>query len=260
MKGLPARRACRTVLAIRPGLHEFIAQRQGGGFHNLSPVFRESGLSPLAPAAAVVGDGEVAEQAGGKQAFEAFAAPVQAVVVDAAQAREEQRHHEARALPDAGDDDAVDGHVRVDQPAELETLEAKIEQVGTPMEVYHFPATRFVAGFIGSPVMNFLPGTLIPSGTDFASLTLPSGIEIATRVPLASLPRGAYEGVLDMLRLPFRSVEPQVWKGFYGIGASKREALHKALVLYPDAPVRLMADHNKAEALLIAHWALRTFE
>ena len=71
---------------------------------------------------------------------------------------------------------------------------------------------------------------------------------------------GAIEGVLDMLRLPFRSVEPQVWKGFYGIGASKREALHKALVLYPDAPVRLMADHNKAEALLIAHWALRTFE
>ena len=67
----------------------------------------------------------------------------------------------------------------------------RIEQVGTPMEVYHFPATRFVAGFIGSPVMNFLPGTLIPSGTDFASLTLPSGIEIATRVPLASLPRGA---------------------------------------------------------------------
>ena len=27
----------------------------------------------------------------------------------------------------------------------------RIEQVGTPMEVYHTPATRFVAGFIGSP-------------------------------------------------------------------------------------------------------------
>src|SRR5246127_757672 len=31
-----------------------------------------------------------------------------------------------------------------------------IEQVGTPQELYHHPATRFVAGFIGSPAMNFL--------------------------------------------------------------------------------------------------------
>src|SRR6266567_1772335 len=33
----------------------------------------------------------------------------------------------------------------------------RIEQLGTPYEVYHKPATRFVAGFIGSPAMNFLP-------------------------------------------------------------------------------------------------------
>ncbi|HET9338472.1 MAG TPA: sn-glycerol-3-phosphate import ATP-binding protein UgpC [Casimicrobiaceae bacterium] len=34
----------------------------------------------------------------------------------------------------------------------------RAEQVGTPMEVYEDPATRFVAGFIGSPSMNFLAG------------------------------------------------------------------------------------------------------
>jgi multiple sugar transport system ATP-binding protein len=33
----------------------------------------------------------------------------------------------------------------------------RIEQVGPPQELYHHPATRFVAGFIGSPAMNFLP-------------------------------------------------------------------------------------------------------
>src|SRR3954467_6326371 len=33
-----------------------------------------------------------------------------------------------------------------------------IEQVGPPQELYHHPATRFVAGFIGSPALNFLPG------------------------------------------------------------------------------------------------------
>ncbi|HEX4883838.1 MAG TPA: sn-glycerol-3-phosphate import ATP-binding protein UgpC [Casimicrobiaceae bacterium] len=34
----------------------------------------------------------------------------------------------------------------------------RAEQVGTPMEVYENPQTQFVAGFIGSPSMNFVPG------------------------------------------------------------------------------------------------------
>jgi sn-glycerol 3-phosphate transport system ATP-binding protein len=33
----------------------------------------------------------------------------------------------------------------------------RAEQIGAPMEVYRNPATLFVAGFIGSPAMNFLP-------------------------------------------------------------------------------------------------------
>jgi len=40
----------------------------------------------------------------------------------------------------------------------------RIEQVGTPNDLYHFPATRFVAGFIGSPAMNFIPCRLEESG------------------------------------------------------------------------------------------------
>jgi multiple sugar transport system ATP-binding protein len=35
-----------------------------------------------------------------------------------------------------------------------------LEQVGTPNQLYHEPANRFVAGFIGSPKMNFLEGTV----------------------------------------------------------------------------------------------------
>lgn len=35
--------------------------------------------------------------------------------------------------------------------------DGQIEQVGTPMEIYAYPATMFVAGFIGSPAMNMLP-------------------------------------------------------------------------------------------------------
>jgi multiple sugar transport system ATP-binding protein len=40
----------------------------------------------------------------------------------------------------------------------------KIEQIGTPNELYHKPATRFVAGFIGSPAMNFIPCRLEDAG------------------------------------------------------------------------------------------------
>jgi multiple sugar transport system ATP-binding protein len=39
-----------------------------------------------------------------------------------------------------------------------------IEQVGPPQELYHHPATRFVAGFIGSPAMNMLPCQLVAEG------------------------------------------------------------------------------------------------
>ena len=38
-----------------------------------------------------------------------------------------------------------------------------IEQVGPPQELYHHPTTRFVAGFIGSPAMNFIDATLTNS-------------------------------------------------------------------------------------------------
>ena len=36
----------------------------------------------------------------------------------------------------------------------------RIEQAGLPLELYHQPANRFVAGFIGSPAMNFFDGTI----------------------------------------------------------------------------------------------------
>ncbi len=46
--------------------------------------------------------------------------------------------------------------------------QGRIEQVGSPNELYHRPATRFVAGFIGSPAMNFIPCRLEESGSQLA--------------------------------------------------------------------------------------------
>jgi multiple sugar transport system ATP-binding protein len=41
----------------------------------------------------------------------------------------------------------------------------RIEQVGTPLQIYNRPATRFVAGFFGTPTMNFLEGTIELNGS-----------------------------------------------------------------------------------------------
>ncbi|SMQ61847.1 carbohydrate ABC transporter ATP-binding protein, CUT1 family [Devosia lucknowensis] len=48
-----------------------------------------------------------------------------------------------------------------------------IEQQGSPLELYDTPATRFVAGFIGSPAMNFVDGTTSADGTS-VTLDLPA--------------------------------------------------------------------------------------
>ncbi|MEJ8845245.1 sn-glycerol-3-phosphate ABC transporter ATP-binding protein UgpC [Variovorax rhizosphaerae] len=43
--------------------------------------------------------------------------------------------------------------------------DGRIEQTGSPLDLYDNPANQFVAGFIGSPAMNFLPGTLRRNGS-----------------------------------------------------------------------------------------------
>ncbi|CAN5622681.1 sn-glycerol-3-phosphate ABC transporter ATP-binding protein UgpC [soil metagenome] len=48
--------------------------------------------------------------------------------------------------------------------------EGRVEQVGTPLDLYNRPETRFVAGFIGSPRMNFLPCRVERAGPDGAVL------------------------------------------------------------------------------------------
>jgi len=62
-----------------------------------------------------------------------------------------------------------------------------VEQFGTPIELYERPQTLFVAGFIGSPAMNFLPAEGQANGV----LRLENGVEITGS-------RGAGEVILGM--------------------------------------------------------------
>jgi multiple sugar transport system ATP-binding protein len=59
----------------------------------------------------------------------------------------------------------------------------KIEQIGSPNEVYHRPTTRFVAGFIGSPAMNFLPCRLVEGTNGSAGLSVKLSDKLSFPVP-----------------------------------------------------------------------------
>jgi multiple sugar transport system ATP-binding protein len=62
----------------------------------------------------------------------------------------------------------------------------RIEQIGAPNDLYHAPRTRFVAGFIGSPAMNFLPCRLEEAD---GSLRVRLSDEVALPVPPARAAR-----------------------------------------------------------------------
>ena len=71
--------------------------------------------------------------------------------------------------------------------------EGRIEQVGTPAELFERPISRFVAGFLGSPKMSFLPGRVVRSGgaaavaIDGAALPFPLPHAYAARVATRAL-------------------------------------------------------------------------
>ncbi|MBV9346847.1 MAG: sn-glycerol-3-phosphate ABC transporter ATP-binding protein UgpC [Pseudolabrys sp.] len=60
-----------------------------------------------------------------------------------------------------------------------------VEQIGAPLELYDKPANQFVAGFIGSPAMNFLKGQVKANGS--LAFEGPNGVKL----PLAAVPGGS---------------------------------------------------------------------
>ncbi|MCD7059552.1 ABC transporter ATP-binding protein [Pelagibacterium xiamenense] len=59
-----------------------------------------------------------------------------------------------------------------------------VQQIGSPLELYNYPANLFVAGFIGSPQMNLLPVTV--EAVDERTVTVASSDVPSTRIPVAS--------------------------------------------------------------------------
>ncbi len=80
----------------------------------------------------------------------------------------------------------------------------RIEQVGTPLELYDHPANLFVAGFLGSPAMSFLQGTVARS-------TLGTAIRLSdgAQVPVASTTVQDGAGVVLGIRPEHYRLDPE---------------------------------------------------
>ncbi|MEJ7137203.1 ABC transporter ATP-binding protein [Amphibiibacter pelophylacis] len=69
--------------------------------------------------------------------------------------------------------------------------DGSVAQCGSPLDLYHRPRNLFVAGFIGSPKMNFLPGKLVQAGPRQATLRLDTGETVLAAVNASRLAPGA---------------------------------------------------------------------
>ncbi len=81
----------------------------------------------------------------------------------------------------------------------------RVEQVGAPLALYQRPANLFVAGFLGAPRMNFLPGRLTSQPAGTLSITVGAA---TVRVPRAEGPRAGTSATLGVRPEHFALVEP----------------------------------------------------
>ena len=137
----------------------------------------------------------------------------------------------------------------------------RIEQVGSPLDLYDEPANRFVASFIGSPAMNLIPGRLRTEGgaaveVAGASLSVPAarGLEDGRAVVLGVRPEHlalAAEDARDALPVTVAVVEPTGAETHVvaRLAASGEDAAAEVIAAFrerqslrPGQPIRLRPD------------------
>ncbi len=110
----------------------------------------------------------------------------------------------------------------------------RIEQVGSPLDLYNAPANRLVAGFIGAPNMNFLPGRVTPSVDGGGEVELFGAYRHALPTPAAGAAGEGSEVTLGLRPQHLRVAEGDA-AGF-PVRASLVEALGAETVLHAEAP------------------------
>jgi putative spermidine/putrescine transport system ATP-binding protein len=103
----------------------------------------------------------------------------------------------------------------------------RLEQVGSPAEVYQYPATRFVAGFLGAS--NFFQGTVDARAGGSARVRCPNGLDLT--VPAGTAPDGCVTIALrpEAVRVSSHRTSPQ---GPNAIVATLEQAVYRGFMVH----------------------------
>src|ERR687889_1327284 len=91
--------------------------------------------------------------------------------------------------------------------------EQKIQQIGTPDEIYHRQANLFVAGFVGSPQMNFIKGRLENTGEGLSFLAGDRRLSLSG-YPFITAPSAGQDVVLGVRPEHLEISSTGIWPGF----------------------------------------------
>ncbi len=143
----------------------------------------------------------------------------------------------------------------------------RIEQIGTPSDIYDRPATRFVGGFVGSPPMNFLELPVRNGQVDLGGLALPvppgTGDRVvlgvrAEDVALAATDQSAFPFILKVAEL----LGPQVLLTGTAAGGQPMRVVISAAgplpPLVPGSEIALKPDRTRLSWMSEAGHALET--
>ncbi len=133
--------------------------------------------------------------------------------------------------------------------------DGEVEQIGTPLQLYDSPVNRFVAGFIGSPSMNFLPGVvgngqvLLEGG---AALPLPAGsrskegqaVLYGTRPEHIDLVQGEDGIATEVIVVEPTGADTQIFTRIAGVEVTS--IFRERHEFRPGAPIRLRPDAARA--------------
>jgi len=124
--------------------------------------------------------------------------------------------------------------------------DGKIEQAGPPLELYERPVSRFVAGFLGSPKMNFMPGRILADAGGGASVDLGGG----TQIKLANTPPALSDIILGIRPQHIDISHGNVGRGRVKVAATielVQPTGSRMLITCPIGPVPVVAEVDAHE-------------
>jgi multiple sugar transport system ATP-binding protein len=90
-----------------------------------------------------------------------------------------------------------------------------VQQIGSPQELYERPVNLFVAGFIGSPSMNFVPGTIAENAVD----------TVLGKIPLSDRIRRSLDAHRDVPRDVIIGIRPEAFEDVSLVDASRGQGV-----------------------------------